>query len=59
MTHGRLEASDDPKKNLKYLEHLEFVTTRCIRELVKNNAYVHYAKKSTRDSFMGTLNTTS
>lgn len=57
MTHGRLEASDDPGGNLKCLEHLEFVTVRCFRELVNSNAYAHYATKTARDRFMGTLNT--
>ncbi len=57
MTHGRLEVSDDPGENLKYLEHLEFITVCCFREIVKRNAYVHYATKSARDGFMGTLNT--
>lgn len=57
MVHGRLEASDDPGENLKYLEHLEYVTVRCFRELVNNKAYAHYASKAARDRFMGTLNT--
>lgn len=56
MTHGRLEASDDVGENLRSLEHLEFVAVHCFRELVKRNAYVHYATKLERDNFMGTLN---
>jgi hypothetical protein len=57
MTHGRLEVSDDPGENLRHLEHLEFVTIRCFRELARNNAYEHYRSKLTRDRFMGALNT--
>lgn len=56
MTHGRLEASDDPGTNLRHLEHLEFVAVRCFRELARNKAYMHYATKKARDNFMGTLN---
>jgi len=56
MTHGRIMVSDDAGDNLKKLEHLEFVTVQCYRELVRQGAYRHYATKKARDTFMGTLN---
>lgn len=59
MTHGRLVANDNPGENLRQLEHLEFVSVRCIRELIARNAYTHYASKADRDRFMGTLNTSA
>lgn len=55
MTHGRMVVDDDAGKNLEELGHLEFVTSRCFRELVNTAAYVHYEDKPKRDRFMGTL----
>lgn len=55
MTHGRVVVDDDAGKNLEQLGHLEFVVSRCFRELVNAAAYVHYETKPKRDHFIGTL----
>ena len=55
MTHGRVVVDDDAGKNLEQLGHLEYVVSRCFRELVNTAAYVHYEDKPRRDRFMGML----
>lgn len=59
MTHGNIEASDEPGDNLKELNHLEFVTIECFRTLIEKNLYKNYVDKTTRDTFMSTLNTST
>jgi hypothetical protein len=55
MTHGNIEASDDPGENLGKLNHLEFVTIECFRALAERKLYKEYADKKSRDRLMGTL----
>ena len=55
MTHGRVVVDDNAGKNLEQLGHLEFVVSRCFRELVNVAAYVHYENNLKRDQFMGAL----
>lgn len=55
MTHGRVVVDDDAGKNLDQLGHLEYIVSRCFRELVNTGAYVHYEDKLRRDRFMGML----
>lgn len=59
MTHGNIEASDDPGDNLAALNHLEYVTTQSIRSLVEMNFYKEYSNKSSRDKLMSRLNTST
>jgi len=44
MTHGNIEASDDPGVNLAALNHLDFVTVECFRALVIMSLTSHQAK---------------
>lgn len=59
MTHGNIQASDDPGENLKELNHLEFIIIECFKEIVKGNFYKKYATKQDRDLLMITLNTST
>jgi len=56
MTHGNIEASDDPGVNLGALNHLDFVTVECLRALVQRNLYKEYSNKGSRDKLMSRLN---
>lgn len=55
MTHGNIEASDDPGENLGKLNHLDFVTVECFKVLIERKLYKEYSDKKSRDKLMATL----
>lgn len=59
MTHGNLEASDEPGENLEKLNHLDFVTGECFRAIADRKLYKEFSDKLSRDRLMNTLNTST
>ncbi|MGH8498035.1 MAG: hypothetical protein ACRERV_04395, partial [Methylococcales bacterium] len=56
MVHGHIEINDDPHENLRELAKIQRLLNSCLNIFLERELYKHYASKTKRDNFMGTLN---
>lgn len=55
MVHGRIEINDDAKAHLVELDKIQRLLDFCLNIFLEKELYKHYATKTERDNFMGTL----